>query len=133
MSKYWKFIKNHETIKEKVLGRDHFWHFNPEITINADLIMVKVLMPPGGMHHFHRHPKMSEILYFLKGKAEVWVENEMQVLGPGESVYIDPNVVHAAFNTSNEEIEFLAILSPAEGWEAGTIDEFENLPYINYR
>ena len=133
MEKKWKFIKDKETIIEKVLGRDHYWHYNPELVSFADTIMVKVVMPVGGSHNFHRHPEMNEILYFINGKAEQWVEDEKQILGPGDSVYIDPNVVHATFNAGEEDLEFLAILSPGKGWEAGTIDEFMNLPYSAYR
>ena len=133
MSKTWKFTKDQDIIFEKVLGRDHYWHYNPEITALADTILVKVTMPVGGSHNFHRHPEMNEILYIIKGKAEQWVEHEMQILEGGDSVYIDPNVVHATFNAGNEDLEFLAILAPGAGWEAGTIDEYENLPYSTYR
>jgi quercetin dioxygenase-like cupin family protein len=133
MSRFWKFVKDRDTIYEKVLGRNHHWHYNAEISKQADIFMVKVVMPPGGMHNFHRHPEMSEILYILKGRAEQWVEEEKQVLEPNESVYIEANLVHATFNVSDEELEFLAILSPSSGWEAGTIDEYENLPYSEYR
>ena len=133
MSLYWKFVKDQETIKEKVLGKNHHWYFNAEISERAGTYLVKVVMEKGGMHNFHRHPEMNEILYFLKGTAEQWVENEKQIMKPGDSVYIDPNVVHATFNIGDEELEFLAILAPSKGWEAGTIDEFENLPYTEYR
>ena len=95
--------------------------------------MVKVVMPVGGMHNFHRHPEMNEILYILKGTAEQWVEDDKQILKAGDSVYFDLNVVHGTFNAGNEKLELLAILSPSSGWDAGTIDEFENLPYSDYR
>ena len=133
MSRYWKFVKDSETIKENVLGRDHYWYFNAEITKQADTYMVKVVMPVGGMHNFHRHPEMNEILYILKGTAEQWVEDEKQILKAGDSVYIDPDVVHGTFNVGDEALEFLAILAPSSGWEAGTIDEHQNLPYSEYR
>lgn len=129
----WKFVKNKDTLHEKVLGRAHYWHYNPEITKGAGIIMVKVKMLVGGSHNFHRHPKMNEILYILKGKAEQWVEDDMQILETGDSVYIDSNVVHGTFNAGNKELEFLAILSPEAGWEAGTIDEYMNKPYSEYR
>jgi len=90
-------------------------------------------MPEGGLHNFHRHPEMSEILYILKGTAEQWVEGKKQILKQNDSVYIDANLVHAIFNAGNEELEFVAILAPSSGWEAGTIDEYENLPYARYR
>lgn len=133
MNKKWEFVKGDELLVEKVLGRNHFWHYNPEITKLADTILVKVVMPKNGFHNFHRHPEMNEILYILKGTAEQWVENEKHILKAGDSVYIDLNVVHATFNAGDEELEFLAILAPADGWEAGTIDEYMNLPYSKYR
>lgn len=133
MAKKWKFVKADDIAIEKVLGRSHFWHYNPEITKLADTILVKAVMPKNGFHDFHRHPDMNEILYILKGTAEQWVENEKQILNAGDSVYVDPNVVHATFNAGDSELEFLAILAPASGWESGTIDEYMNLPYSEYR
>ena len=95
--------------------------------------MVKVVMPEGGGHNFHIHPEMHEILYILKGTAEQWIEDEMQLLKAGDSVYIGANVAHGTFNAGQGELEFLAILSPQEGWEAGTVDVSKNTPYSQYR
>ncbi len=133
MAKNWKFVKEKDLLFEKVFGRDHYWHFHPEIIENAGTYMVKVVMPTGGSHSFHKHPKMHEILYILKGSAEQWVNNEKQLLTAGDSVYIDADVVHATFNAGDGELEFLAILSPANGWEAGTIDVSTDEPYASYR
>ena len=133
MAGAWKFIKAHQVTPEQVFGRHHDWYFHPEFTTVADTLMVKVNVPPGKGHHFHRHPEMNEILYILSGVAEQWVEHDMQMLGPGDAVYIDPNVVHATFNAGNDPLVFLAILAPLSGWAAGTIDEFENEPYASYR
>lgn len=133
MTKFSKFVRGDETIYQQVLGRDHLWYFNPEITQGADIIMVRVKMEKGGYHDFHRHPEMDEILYILKGSCEQWVEDKKQILHAEDSVYISPNQVHASFNASNEPLEFLAILSPANGWQAGTIDEYLNEPYASLR
>ena len=118
---------------ERAFGRDHHWHYHPEIIKQADSYMVKVVMPEGGGHNFHVHPEMHEILYVLKGTAEQWIEDEMQLLKAGDSVYIGANVAHGTFNAGQGELEFLAILSPPEGWEAGTVDVSENAPYSEYR
>ena len=37
------------------------------------------------------------------------------------------------FNVGEGELEFLAILAPSPGWEAGTVDEYDNEPYAHYR
>lgn len=133
MSEKWKFVKKDDLMYEKVFGREHYWHYHPEIIERAESYLVRVVVQEGDGHNFHRHPKMHEILYILKGKAEQWIENEMQILEVGDSVYIDADVVHATFNASEGELEFLAVLSPPEGWEAGTVDVSEELPYIDYR
>ena len=133
MERYFQFIKHPDSVYEPVPGREHHWYFHPDMTKGAQTLMVRVRMPKGGMHNFHRHPEMNEILYFLKGTAEQWVEDQKQILGPGDSVYIDPDMVHATFNIGEGDLEFLAILAPGEGWEAGTIDEYENHPYASYR
>lgn len=133
MSKSWKFVKRKDMVFEKAFGRDHYWHYHPDTIKKADSYMVKVVVPQGMGHDFHRHPKMHEILYILKGRAEQWIEDEMQFLETGDSVYIDADVVHATFNAGEEELEFLAILSPPEGWQAGTLDVSGEEPYSNYR
>lgn len=133
MSEKWKFVKKDDLMYEKVFGREHYWHYHPELTQQGDCYMVRVVVKEGEGHTFHKHPDMNEILYVLKGTAEQWVEDEMQLLEASESIFIAANVVHATFNGGKGELEFLAILSPNEGWEAGTIDVSEELPYINYR
>ena len=133
MNSYWKFVNNKEVPQERVLGRDHYWHYNSENSKDADTYMVKVVMKVGDFHDFHRHPEMNEILYILKGKAEQWIENEMKILVAGDSVYIDPNVIHATINAGNDVLEFLAILGPSKGWDAGTIDMAQEVPYSTYR
>lgn len=133
MSKNWKFVKETDMLFEKAFGRDHYWHYHPDGAENAESYMVKVVVPEGAGHDFHRHPKMHEILYILKGKAEQWIEDEMQILEIGDSVYIDADVVHATFNGGEGELEFLAILSPPTGWGAGTLDVSNEEPYSGYR
>tara|TARA_R110000765_G_scaffold65070_1_gene126417 strand:- start:297 stop:707 length:411 start_codon:yes stop_codon:yes gene_type:complete len=133
MERNWKFVKEKDQMFETAFGRDHHWHYHPKIIKQADSYMVKVVMPEGGGHNFHVHPEMHEILYVLKGTAEQWIEDEMQLLEAGDSVYIGANVAHGTFNAGQGELEFLAILSPPEGWGAGTVDVSENTPYSGYR
>ena len=128
MPGFWKFSKEDVLDVEKALGRDHYWHYSISRSPEAAFYLVKVIMKKGDKHDFHRHPEMNEILYILKGRAEQWVEDEKQMLREGDSVYIDADVVHAIFNASTEDLEFLAILGPSSGWDAGTIDESQNAP-----
>lgn len=132
-AKNWKFIKKNDLFFEKASGRVHYWHYHPKNLKEADSYMVKVVVPEGGGHNFHTHPEMNEILYVLKGRAEQWIEDEMQILEQGESVYIDADVAHATYNAGKGELHFLAILSPPQGWGAGTVDVSGREPYSTYR
>ena len=49
------------------------------------------------------------------GQIEQWIEQERHVLGPGDSVYIDADVVHASFNTSREPADLQVVLGPSVG------------------
>lgn len=132
-SHFWQFTKADETAEEVAEGRHHAWYFNVDRSPDAGSFLVRVRIPAGGMHDFHIHPEMHEILYILQGKAEQWVEAEKQILLPGDAVYIDAAVAHATINCGDEPLEFLAILSPAAGWDEGTIDVSKNEPYNTYR
>lgn len=129
----WKLIRTENTLYEEVEGRRHNWHFHPEIFPDATTYMVKVRVSPGEGHDFHVHPQMDEILYVLRGCAEQWIEDEKVEMEEGDSVYIKSNIAHATFNNGKEDLEFLAILFPPEGWEAGTVDVSDRSPYSTYR
>ena len=85
----------------------------PDVTEAEGLLLVRVRMPPGKGHAFHRHPAMEEIIYVVSGTAEQWVERESRLLGPGETAHIPANLVHGTYNAGNDTLVFLAILSPA--------------------
>jgi quercetin dioxygenase-like cupin family protein len=91
----------------------HEWLSRPGLTAAEQLLMVRVLMPPGRAHQFHRHPTMEEIIYVVSGTAEQWVDRETRLLGPGDSAHIPMGVVHGTYNAGNETLVFLAILAPA--------------------
>ncbi len=133
MKQKWKFVKKEDLLYEKVHGREHYWHYHPDTYDRPDSFMVTVVVKVGDGHDFHEHPDMHEILYVVKGQAEQWIENEVQLLEAGDSVYIEAGVVHATFNGGQGDLEFLAVLSPREGWMEGTVDRSQEQPYSDYR
>jgi quercetin dioxygenase-like cupin family protein len=91
----------------------HEWLSRPGLTQADELLLVRVRMPPGRAHQFHRHPEMEEIIYVESGTAEQWVDRESRRLGPGDSAHIPKDVVHGTYNAGTDTLVFLAILSPA--------------------
>jgi len=91
------------------------WLCRPPETGNKNLTVIDVDLNPGMGHDFHRHPDQEEVIYCIKGKVEQWINDEKRILGPGDSVYIDADVVHATFNIDDEPAHLLAILGPCVG------------------
>jgi quercetin dioxygenase-like cupin family protein len=107
------FITRSELQVEPSQWGPHEWISRPGLTSAEELLMVRVLMPPGRAHQFHRHPAMEEIIYVASGTAEQWVGTEKRLLGPGDAAHIPRDVVHGTYNAGSDTLVFLAILSPA--------------------
>lgn len=124
-----RFFTKQTTPVETLERGVHHWFSRPDITKSENLIVTRVDVEPDGGHPFHLHPTMDEVIYILSGKAEQWIEKEVQALGAGEAVYIPKNVVHATFNEGVETLSFLAILSPAADLEGSMVYVHEEEPW----
>jgi len=91
----------------------HEWLSRPGLTDAEGLLLVRVRMPPGRAHQFHRHPALEEIIYVVAGTAEQWVDRERRTLRAGDTAHIPRDVVHGTYNAGEDTLVFLAILSPA--------------------
>jgi quercetin dioxygenase-like cupin family protein len=118
---------------EQLAWGPHEWLCRPGLTQAEDLLLVRVRMPPGKAHAFHRHPRMEEIIYVIAGTAEQWVDRESRLLGPGELAHIPRDVVHGTYNASEDELVFLAILSPAHAEGPALVDVAEDEPWRTLR
>jgi quercetin dioxygenase-like cupin family protein len=91
------------------------WRCIPPITGSSRLAVLDVLLAPGKGHDFHKHPDQEEMIIVTAGRIEQWIDRESHELGPGDSVYIDADVVHASFNTGSEDARLQVVLGPAMG------------------
>ena len=128
-----RFISQNEVEVDELPWGPHEWMSRPGLTEAEELLLVRVSMPPGKAHQFHRHPEMEEIIYVVSGKAEQWVEDKHQILGPGEMAHIPKDVVHGTYNPFDDTLVFLAILAPATFEGPALIDEFEQEPWASLK
>lgn len=63
----------------------------------------------------------SEVYYILSGTGEMHIDQEVQVVKPGDAIYIPPNAHQFIRNISNEAIVFLCMVDPAWRQEDETI------------
>ena len=127
------FVTSDEMTVETLEWGPHEWLSHPDLTDPDQLILVRVRMPPGKAHKFHRHPAMEEIIYVVSGRCEQWVDTKSRSLGPGEIAHIPRDVVHGTYNTSEDTVVFLAILSPAKFEGPWLVDVSEEEPWSSIR
>ena len=78
-------------------------------------VVMDVRLDPGFFHAFHKHPDQDEMITVVSGKVTQFLEGESTVLGPGDSVYIDKDVVHGSYNDFEEPAQLAVVLAPAVG------------------
>lgn len=55
----------------------------------------------------------SEVYYVLSGVGEMHIDAEIQLIEPGDAVYIPPNARQFVRNVGTEPLVFLCIVDPA--------------------
>jgi len=80
-----------------------------DISISGrEVVQTRVDFAPGATAPKHRHPG-EEIVYVLSGTIEYRVEGQpIQILRPGEVLFIPAGAVHSATNVSVENASELA-------------------------
>lgn len=128
-----RFVTGDEIEVETLPWGPHEWLCRPGLTEAEKLLLVRVRMPPGTGHAFHRHPAMEEIIYVISGRAEQWVDRASRTLGPGDVAHIPKDVVHGTYNAGDDTLVFLAILSPARFEGPALVDVSEEEPWRSLR
>ena len=127
------FIAASEVVHEMTPWGPHEWFSRPGLTAATNLQLVRVTMPPGKAHAFHRHPCFEELLYFLEGEAEQWVGSQKRIMRAGEVVHVPRDEVHGTYNVSREPVKFLAVLSEARFDGPAVIDMSQDEPWKSLR
>lgn len=65
--------------------------------------------------------KTSEVYYILSGKGEMHVDDETQIVEPGDAVYIPPNAKQFISSCGDEPLVFICIVDPAWRKEDETV------------
>jgi quercetin dioxygenase-like cupin family protein len=128
-----RFVTRENMIVEELPWGPHDWLCRPGLVEAEKLLLVRVHIPSGKGHAFHRHPEMEEIIYVLEGRCEQWVDRERRFLGPGDSAHIPVDMVHGSYNAGDDTLRLLAILSPAKLVGPALIDMSQDEPWRSLR
>jgi quercetin dioxygenase-like cupin family protein len=129
------FVKNSDVRQEQFDWGIIGWRCSPDNTGSAQLVVMDVSLEPGEGHNFHRHPGQEEMIIVKAGRVEQYLEHESAILGPGDSVYIDADVVHASFNVGDDTAHLQVVIGPSlgEGSGYGLVDVSGEEPWASLR
>ncbi len=65
--------------------------------------------------------KTSEVYYILSGCGEMNIDEEIQLVEPGDAIYIPPNARQFIYNCGTEPLVFICIVDPAWRKEDETV------------
>jgi mannose-6-phosphate isomerase-like protein (cupin superfamily) len=77
-------------------------------------------LPVGETSQLHSL-KTSEVYYILSGSGEMHIDDETQIVEPGDAVYIPPDARQFIRNSGNEPLVFICIVDPAWRKEDETV------------
>jgi len=80
-------------------------------------------LPPGAATAPHRHVKTEEIYYILEGRGLMQIDDETQVVGPGDAIAIPPGASHQITNNGGEMLKFLCCCAPCYEHEDTVLEE----------
>ena len=110
-----KFISKDDVRREELDIMRLGWLSHPASTGASRFTVLEGTFFPGKGHGFHYHADQEELIYVVSGTVEHWIEREKRILGPGDSVFMPPGIVHATFNNGAGDAKVVAILGPCVG------------------
>jgi mannose-6-phosphate isomerase-like protein (cupin superfamily) len=72
---------------------------------------IEILPGKASLKHFH--PEVEESYYIIEGTPRMVINDEVQIVKPGQIVAIPPKATHQIFNDTDKTLHFLALCVPA--------------------
>jgi mannose-6-phosphate isomerase-like protein (cupin superfamily) len=88
--------------------------------INLRYSLAQAIVPVGQTSDLHSLTT-SEVYYILNGQGEMHIDEETQLVNPGDAIYIPPNAKQFIRNCGDSPLVFVCIVDPAWRKEDETI------------
>jgi mannose-6-phosphate isomerase-like protein (cupin superfamily) len=96
-----------DTIIREVLNPRH-----TETPLHLGYSLAHATLSPNKTSLPHRFKNASEVYYILNGEGMMYIDDETENVGPGDTIYIPPLTVQSIKNTGQTNLEFLCIVYP---------------------
>jgi mannose-6-phosphate isomerase-like protein (cupin superfamily) len=97
---------NHaETVNRRLIGPETVGARHIELVLGT-------VGDKGGGALPHMHPGIEQVCYILQGTARAEIDGQVREMGPGDTCFFPPDMVHVFTRTSDEPLRVLVIYSP---------------------
>jgi quercetin dioxygenase-like cupin family protein len=111
-------IRKGQMVENPVTGECLIFRVTSADTNGAYCRFETIVRPGGTVAAAHVHPYQTERFDVLTGTLGVKTGRATAELGAGESIQIDPGVPHKFWNAGDDELRFVAEVSPALDFES---------------
>lgn len=87
-----------------------------------DLSVIQERVPPGGCEKLHYHQKSTQMFSILRGNAVMERGGARYEMTEGDSIVVEPGVLHKFMNMENSDVMFLVISSPESHGDRFLVD-----------
>lgn len=101
-----EIIAGDSTILRELLHPDRDYPFDGRYSL------AHAKLHPGTQSVKHRL-KTDEVYYILKGRGEMYIDDESAIVEAGDAIDIPPGAVQSIKNIGDDDLEFLCIVDPA--------------------
>jgi len=130
-----RFVKNADVRQEQFDWGVVGWRCAPDNTGSKHLVVMERIARAGRGPRLSPAPGQEEMIILKSGRIEQYLERDSTILEPGDSVYIDEDVVHASFNVGDETAHLQVMIGPSlgEGSGYGLVDVSGEEPWASLR
>ncbi|MFW5838045.1 MAG: cupin domain-containing protein, partial [Desulfovibrionaceae bacterium] len=96
---------------------------HPSWTAAKNQSLAEAVVPEGTETFTHRHPVTEELYHFTKGRGLMRLGDETFEVTAGDTVLIEPGVVHGLKNVGDGDLAVLCCCSPAYSHEDTVLEE----------
>jgi len=111
LEKLKEIIAIDETILREIINPLH-----DDGNLKLGYSIAHAIVKPGNASLSHRIKTSTEIYFILNGRGRMYIDEESEDVGPGDTIYVPPNAIQYIENTGDTNLVFLCIVYPS--WRA---------------
>ena len=103
-------LKQNNISQSEILPKDHRpWGWFDTLVIDGGYQVKRICVNPGGKLSLQSHKHRSEHWIVVEGKAQVTVDDKVELISEGQSVYVPQGSIHRMENLENSPILVIEI------------------------